>query len=413
MQKTSGSSSPLSWSVLAVLGGAVVVSPAVPGCAPIKHQEAGDEWEVESIVVGDVLAAVGPQVVEPGLARFVSALGELEGALDDWGAAAETGSPTDASQQAAQVAWIDAMMVWQELELAQIGPAGSSLSTVGGEDLRDEIYSWPTVNPCRVDQELMYAVWDGAGWFEANLVNSYGMDALEHIVHGEADNTCPGQVDINADGSWDELSSDDLVQRRVAFGRALTIHVSDLAQDLADTWSADGGNLSGDLALTTSDSPYSSEQEALNAVYDALFYLDSSTKDRKIGLPMGLPDAGCSTGTCPEDSEHLVSQVSHRAIVANLVGFRALFTGGEGAGMDDLLIELGHEALTVELLAAVDNAISVADGLDMPLDDAVDTHPEKVQELYDSVKVVTDILKGDLVTVLALSIPDEFGGDND
>ena len=65
MQKTSAS--PLSWSVLAVLGGAVVVSPAVPGCAPIKHQEAGDEWEIESIVVGDVLAAVGPEVVEPGL----------------------------------------------------------------------------------------------------------------------------------------------------------------------------------------------------------------------------------------------------------------------------------------------------------------------------------------------------------
>ena len=411
MQKTSGSS--LSWSVLAVLGGAVVVSPAVPGCAPIKHEEASEDWEIESIVVADVLAAVGPEVGEPGLARFVSALGTLDSALADWGDAASSGSATDASQRAAQQAWVDAMMVWQELELAQIGPAGSSLSAVGGQDLRDEIYSWPTVNPCRVDQELMYAQWDGDGWFEANLVNSYGMDALEHLVHSGADNTCPSQIDINADGSWDALTPDEIALRRVDFARALTAHVSGLAQDLSYTWSADGGNLSGDLTLTTADSPYPSEQEALNAVYDALFYLDSSTKDRKIGLPMGMPEAGCTTGTCPEDSEHLLAQVSHQAIVANLVGFRTLFTGGEGAGMDDLLIELGHEDLAVELLGAVDNAIATAESLDAPLDVAVDTQPEKVQELYDSVKAVTDILKGDLVTVLALSVPDEFGGDND
>ena len=34
----------------------------------------------------------------------------------------------------------------------QLGPAASALTT-GGEGLRDEVYSWPTVNPCRVDQE--------------------------------------------------------------------------------------------------------------------------------------------------------------------------------------------------------------------------------------------------------------------
>ena len=36
----------------------------------------------------------------------------------------------------------------------QLGPAGSSLSAVAGADIRDEIYSWPTINPCRIDAVL-------------------------------------------------------------------------------------------------------------------------------------------------------------------------------------------------------------------------------------------------------------------
>jgi hypothetical protein len=44
---------------------------------------------------------------------------------------------------------------------------------------------------------------------------------------------------------------------------------------------------------------------------------------------------------------------------------------------------------------------------------AVVSDPVKIQELYAAVKVVTDVLKGELVTVLNLELPGAVEGDND
>jgi len=406
MAKTAGSG--LSWGVLLGLGAAVAAAPAGQGCAPIAHKE-GMRW-IDSVVVGDVLSTVGPEVVEPGLVRFDAALVDLELALTDWGDAVGS-ADADEAQVLAQARWINAMLVWHELELTQIGSAGSSLTAIAGEDLRDEIYSWPTVNPCRVDQEVVAKGWLDDGWFEANLVNSYGLDALEHLVYGGQDNACPGQVDINAEGSWDALTADELDHQRVSFSRTLTSHLRAQTATLADAWSPEGGDFSADLAVLSNSSPYASEQEALNAVYDALFYLELVTKDRKLAQPLGLVE--CSTGTCPEAAEHLISGISAEAVVANLVGFERLFTGGEGAGIDDLLRDLGHADLSDAILAELAHAIETAEALTVPVDEAVAADPAQVEAVHDAVKRVTDLLKGDLVTVLALTIPSEAAGDND
>ena len=405
MAKTAGSS--LSWGVLLGLGAAVAVTPAGQGCAPIEHKEEAD-W-IDSVVISDVLMAVGSHVVAPGLVRFDAALVDFEVALADWGDAVGS-SDADPAQQLAQDRWIDAMLIWQELEVAQVGPAGSSLTAVAGEDVRDEIYSWPTVNPCRVDQEIVSNGWLDEGWFDATLVNSYGLDALEHLVYGGEDNACPGQVDINADGTWQAMTPDEVDQQRVAFGLALTDHLRQQSQDLAERWSPEAGNFSGALALAGS-SPYASAQEALNAVFDALFYLELVTKDRKLAQPLGL--SNCSTTTCPDDAEHLISGISGDAIVANLVGFERLFTGGEGAGLDDLLRDLGHAELSDEILAEVAVAIETAEQSGLAVHDGVESNPAEMRAVYDAVKGVTDLLKGDLVTVLALTIPSEAAGDND
>lgn len=403
MAKTAGSR--LSW--LALGGLATVVVGVKAGCAPIPQDE-GKGW-IESVVVGDVLAAVGPEVVEPTLARFSTELAALDGALDDWDAAA--GGDTTAARTAVQDRWYAAMMVWQELELMQVGPAGSSLTAIAGEDLRDEVYSWPTVNPCRVDQEVVGGGWTDSGWFSANLVNSYGLDALEHLVYAGVDNVCPSQVDINADGTWNALGQDGVETQRIAFARVLTTHLAEQAADLAFIWSPNGENFSGALALSTGDTPYTDEQEALNAVFHAMFYLEKTTKDRKLGQPLG--EINCSTGTCPDDAEHLVSGASMDAVAANLRGFRTLFTGGSGAGVDDLLADLGHSDLAASILADTDNAIAIADATAVSIDAGVESDPAAIDAVFVAVKAVTDQLKGDLVTVLALEIPDEAAGDND
>ncbi len=401
MAKMAGSSN--SWGFLIGLAGLV----AVP---PVACNDSGTDTTAEvSATVSALLADVGPQAILPALVDFQAELDGLTASLTAWGDALESGAGTDALASA-QTQWQVTMAAWQRLEVMQIGPAGSSLTAIGGADLRDEIYSWPTINPCRIDQETTYEVWNDADYFTANLVNSYGLDALEHTLFSGLDNTCPGQVDINADGTWDAMEESGLLANRAAFSIVLSEQLATQAAELTAAWSPEGADFSGQLDGTI-DGPYTSEQEALNAVYDALFYLETVTKDRKLGMPLGISD--CGEDLCPDDVEGLTSGTGIDAIISNLDGFEELFTGGEGIGFDDLLTDLGHGDLSVQILTDLDAARALALTIDAPLDDAVVDQTAAVESLYDAIKAVTDTLKGDLATVLALSIPSEAAGDND
>jgi predicted lipoprotein len=190
----------------------------------------------------------------------------------------------------------------------------------------------------------------------------------------------------------------------------MAAHARGLTAALIDAWSPGGGDWSGALAEGAAG-PYGGDAAALNAVFDALFYLETRTKDRKLAHPLGLQD--CVEAACPEAVEALPSGASRAAIAANLRGFRRLFTGEAGAGMDDLLVERGEEALVTDLLSKLDAAIALAASDDTPIDEALASDRGSVEALHDAVKAVTDLLKGDVATVLTLTIPAEAAGDND
>ena len=115
----------------------------------------------------------------------------------------------------------------------------------------------------------------------------------------------------------------------------------------------------------------------------------------------------------PRCSRTLASGTSKEAVIANLEGFRQLFTGGEGGGMDERLDAAGHADLAVEIIENTDAAIELARGLDRPLQDLVVSDPGQAEALHAAVKSVADILKGDLATIMVLEIPSEAAGDND
>ena len=354
-----------------------------------------------------MLRALGTSVILPALDEVRADGLALEAALDIWAA-----DPSDeALLTGAQDAWTETMLTWQRLEVMQVGPAAPSVSAVGGQDLRDELYSWPTLNPCRVDQELVAADYATDGWADANLVNVYGLDALEYLLWHPADNDCPPQVDINADGTWDALGVDGVAAGRAAYAQTLAeLFVADV-DALIDAWSPDGGDFVGQLAGDPG-SIYTSEVSALNAVFDALFYLELKTKDRKLAVPAGLCE-DCGDTVDPAAVESPWARISAEEIAANLDGFEALFTGGDGPGFDDLLASIEEQELADAIVAATDAAQAEAAAFDGPLVDRLSDDRDAVIALHAAVKVVTDLLKGDLATVLVLQIPAEAGGDND
>jgi predicted lipoprotein len=394
----------------ALLGGLSIAA----ALQPVACSGDGDTPETlaDCPIVEEMLADVGPEVVIPALEHFQSELSILETALLAYQQALEVGEDPAEAIALAQESWVESMLVWQELEMMQIGPQASSLMAVGGEDLRDEIYSWPSsVNPCRVDQVTADQSYLADDFFTANLVNAYGLDALGHVLFADFDCACPGQVDPMANGAWDALGEDGIRLQRMAFAEVLLSHLSSQASELIDAWDPDGGDFSGKLARTSEGTPYSSNEEALSAVFDALFYLEIHTKDLKLGVPLGLID--CDEERCPEDVEHLLSQASLTMVEANLRGFRSLFNGGDGVGLDDVLESVGHGDLAEEISANLDEALLALWAIEGPLSTAIEEDPTQVETLYAKVLQITDVLEGDLATVLSLQVPEEAAGDND
>jgi predicted lipoprotein len=392
------------WALVGFLGLIAVTQPW--GCN--KDDDTGPGPTEEAL--SELLADTWPFVLEPALSAAHADAVALVGATEAWAAAERAGTGEAEARAAAQEAWRAAMASWQEVEVMQIGPAGSSLTAVGGQDLRDEAYSWPTTNPCRVDQETVAAEWGTAGWFEAELVNVYGLDALETLLFSEPNvNACPAQVDINTSGSWAALGEDGVQQNRADYAVAVATHYAETVATIAAAWDPEQGDFAGTFAAASS--PYEGQTQALNAVFDALYYLETRTTDRKLGGPLGLRD--CGQDDCLPFVETRTAGGSNVWIAQNLVGFRSLFTAGEGTGMEDLLRSLGHDAVADDMLGRLDRADAAAAALTIPVDEAATTDPTAALALHAALIEVTDLLETDVATILAMQIPAEADGDND
>ena len=323
---------------------------------------------------------------------------------------------TDENHQVAQDAWRDANAVWQRLEVMQVGPAGTAGRRVGGEDLRDVIYSFPMSNPCRIDQELEAERYLDDGWADRAQFNVRGLDALEYLLFfTQSANSCPESVSLNRQGQWNQLvdmGTTTLQSRRASFAHVLAMSLSQSAEALAETWATDGTFTAN---FVQGAEPYESPKQALDQVYAGLFYLDKFVKDLKLGKPAGItPD--CDAETCPDSVESKFATVSKENLVNNLRGLKMVFTGGPDDsfdGFDDLLIAEGSDSLAVTLMAKIEAAIESVEAIEGSLAEAIRQNDGQVTVAYEAVKTLNDDFKTEFVTVLNLSVPQEGAGDND
>jgi predicted lipoprotein len=360
----------------------------------------------------DVLASIGEDVILDGYVEFEQEAGALEAASQ---AFAE--SPSAENREGAQQAWITAMDVWQRAEMFQIGPAGPMGAVVAGEDLRDQLYSWPLVNPCRVDQEIVEENFTDTQAFTGEPINVRGLDAMEYLLFKEGtDNECAPNSSINTDGSWDGLGEAELTSRRAAYAHTLASGVAEKAGELRQAWDPEGRNFLAEFRTAGADSQtYATSQEALNAVSDALFYLDKETKDMKLAEPAGLVD--CVDNICPDDRESRWADRSLAHIRNNLVGFRQLLAGhrdnDESVGVEALLRDMGATQLADDLNTRIKDAIAAVDAVEGTMAEALTNDPQSVVSVYQAVKDLTDLFKSQLFDVLDLEVPKRGEGDND
>ncbi len=353
------------WWLLGALGAALVVWPTA--CVE----------PVDAVVDnGPVLDAVGPNVVLPALDDYLSSLDALQTEVERW---SDTGEIAGA-----RAAFAQAMDRWQVVDVMRVALDDGTDPVA----LRDETYSWPVVNGCRVDQITTSKEYtDGVADL---LVNARGLDALEHLLYSGVDNVCPSQVPPNSDNTWDTLV--DLDSERAAYATAIVEDLRSQESVFRSTWQA-------------------ARPASLQAIIDGLFVFETEIKDAKLGHPLGLID--CDTFDCADAAEGLPDSNSSAWIAANLEGFRALFTGGDGVGIDDLLTDVGSGDVATEVVQRTTTAIAMAEALDGSLSTEIVDNRQAVVELYDELNAIDDLLRIDVTGMLSLQIPAVVGGDND
>ncbi len=329
---------------------------------------------------------------------------------------AHASARTQQTNDAAHDAWRAATVAWQELESFRIGPAASS-SFPGGRDLRDQIDAWPLFSRCKVDEQLVASAYAGSGFGTSSLVNARGLATLEYLsFYGGAENGCTELSSINAQGTWIVLGDGERAKRRADYAAVVADAALARAQELLRAWDPAQENFHRELAQAGAGATvYASDQAALNAASDALFYLDKELKDSKVGRPVGLID--CPTETCPQGLESPWARASLSNVRANLRGFRQLFQGcgegGAGFGFDDWLNEVGAKDVTSHMLDALARVEQTAAELEPSLEEVVALDAPHARLLHADLKALSDILKTEFVTVLNLELPKTAEGDND
>lgn len=335
----------------------------------------------------------------------------FEGAAIGLRDAARANASAPGNPAGLQQAWRAAMRVWQEAELFRFGPAARSTEP-GGQDLRDQIDSWPLVSRCKIEEQLVSRAYAEPA-FPTSLVNGRGLAAIEYLAfYTGTDNACGSFSTINRSGSWSALVGPELTRRRAEYAAAAADDVAVHAGALVAAW----GGFQVQLASAGRGSTlFRTDQEGLNVLSDALFTMEKVVKDDKLARPLGF--LGCETPRCPEAVESPYARASTSHLQANARGFRRLFQGcgenGEGLGFDDLLGAVGATDLEARMTKALAAVIATFDALDPPLEEALEVAPAKVEALHATLKVLTDQLKTEMVTVLDLALPSEVEGDND
>jgi uncharacterized protein len=324
------------------------------------------------------------------------------------------------ARDASQRAWRELMEVTQQLEVMQIGPAASPTDP-GGLGLRDAIYAWPLLSTCTIDEHLVAETYAAANPDEI-LVNARGLGAAEYLLFHEGDeHGCGVGHELDATGAWSELGTDELARRRAVYAAFVAREVAVTARDLQQRWSAGFGSELRDAGRGSRT--YTRERNALNALSDALFYVEWASKDLKLAGPTGL--VGCDSATCPELVESRYAGASKQHLRNNLLGFRQRFTGcsvgdqaddraQSGLGFDDFLHAVGEPDLGLRIDEAVLEALAALDAIEEDdLAEALTRDLPSVVAAHAAHKRITDMLRTDFVAILEVELPKRVEGDND
>ena len=103
----------------------------------------------------------------------------------DAAASAYAATPDATTRDAARQAFKDALDSWQVLDPIQFGPTASVVEP-GGKGFRGDIYNWPNVDRCPIEQNIVARAYES---FATVVARDRGLGALEYLLFYEGVDT--------------------------------------------------------------------------------------------------------------------------------------------------------------------------------------------------------------------------------
>lgn len=351
-----------------------------------------------------LLANVGENIISPAYDQFVGQAMALETTITAYCAALGQAEEATALEDARD-AWDAMMSTAQYLEVMQFGPVG-----MDDASLRNVIYSWPISSSCAADLDANEQRTDPTYDIAQRTVNRRGLDVHEYLLFSESlEHTCPSNLEPQG---WAALPDSEKKQARCNYAQLVAQDLTMQVAELEAQWTA--------YAASFADgSAFSSAQMGVNEVSNGLFYLDTETKDAKVAAPAGITTNSCAMNVCPEDLESLWAHRSKENIAENLRGFSAVFHGtsldglNDGPGFYEFLVGYGAADLADNMSTKITAATAAVENIPGTLQEALNANPSSVTQAHTAIREVTNLLKSEFLTVLALEAPNGAAGDND
>lgn len=323
--------------------------------------------------------------------------------------------------------WQTVLSSFHKVDALAIGPM-SEIDPQTKLDMRSTLYSWPLTNLCRTDKAV-YDISVKGAIAEAIPYNAKGLDAIEYLLFANTDTV---KCNLKAHPmlkDWLALPSAMKTKNRCDTAALLAAELSIVADKLKNKWDRQKGNYS---KVLVDGSKYPTHKAAVNEITNALYALET-VKDIRLGIPTGKNKKECTTGKCPERSEHLYSKNAFAAIEARLEAFKLGFFGGPPSslnsfGIDDYLNKTSHPEIAGKIGRFIARAEANLAAMKAQGDLAsltahinpqqcfastVDNRAEELCSLYEDICAITSTMKTEVLVALSLNAPPIYQGDND
>lgn len=255
-----------------------------------------------------------------------------------------------------------------------------------------------------------------------------GLSAIEYLLFDKKMFSSCNKKAYPQMEQWNQLPESEKKKDRCFHAQVLGQRLQESAQKIVKDWTPQSAESLNNLkALEYTKS----EAIALKNMVQAISYLEK-VKDFELGKPLGQ-NSLCTneTGKCPEDIQHVDSQLSLVAVISSLESFQQFLNGINPTdySIKSYLQDKNQNALAEQINSAVEQALDTANNLNkestllqlvenmnpvLCQQTTIDQPVEPVCFLFKQVESITKIYKSDLLTFMSLEINHSIPqGDND